>query len=50
MSVATGKVVTLDGRVDELPCPCQDSVILECDLGTKEATHAGGAEWPEGEG
>lgn len=48
-SVAVAEVVTLDGRADEPPCPRQDSVILDWDLGTKEVTCAGGAEWPEGE-
>lgn len=34
---APARTVTLDRRLEELPFPCQDSAILECALGTKEA-------------
>lgn len=47
MSVTMAEIVTLDRRSDELPFPCQDSIIPECGLGTKKG-HTW-AEWPEGE-
>lgn len=43
MSVAAAETVTLDRSLGELTFPCQDSVILERGLGTKEATWTGGA-------
>ena len=41
MSVA---VANLGRRLDGPPSPCQDCVIPERGLGTKEATRTGGAE------
>lgn len=49
MSAAVTEMAPLDRRLDELPFSCQDSAILERGLGTKEAKHTGGAEWPEEE-